>query len=58
MEITEGSSGSGLQPRSAKLLRYEMQGQLFSDAEVKKMTQTLQKVPLHLTTDTLAPRHR
>jgi hypothetical protein len=45
LEITEARNAEWTDDEREKLLRYEMQGQLFSDTEVKKMTQTLRKVP-------------
>lgn len=45
LEIVEARAAEWTDEERAKLLRDEMQGQLFSDAEVKKMTQTLRKVP-------------
>ena len=45
LEIVEARAAEWTDEEREKLLRYEMQGQLFSDTEVKKMTQTLRKVP-------------
>ena len=45
LEITEARNAEWTDEEREKLLRYEMQGQLFSDTEVKKITQTLRKVP-------------
>ena len=45
LEITEARNAESTDDEREKLLRYEMQGQLFSDTEVKKMAQTLRKVP-------------
>ncbi len=45
LEIVEARNTEWSDEEREKLLRYEMQGQLFSDTEVKKMTQTLRKVP-------------
>lgn len=45
LEIVDARSPDWTDEEREKLLRYEMQGQLFDDAEVKKMTQTLRKVP-------------
>ena len=45
LEIVEARKAEWTDEEREKLLRYEMQGQLFSDTEVKKMTQTLRKVP-------------
>ncbi len=45
LEIVDARNSDWTDDEREKLLRYEMQGQLFSDIEVKKMTQTLRKVP-------------
>lgn len=45
LEIVEARNGEWTEEEREKLLRHEMQGQLFSDTDVKKMTQTLRKVP-------------
>lgn len=45
LEIVEARNGEWTEEEREKLLRYEMQGQLFSETEVKKITQTLRKVP-------------
>lgn len=45
LEIIDARNSDWTDDEREKLLRYEMQGQLFSDIEVKKMTQTLRKVP-------------
>lgn len=45
LEIAEARNTEWTEEEREKLLRYEMQGQLFSDNEVKKMTHTLRKVP-------------
>lgn len=45
LEIVEARNGEWTEEEREKLLSYEIQGQLFSDAEVKKITQTLRKVP-------------
>lgn len=45
LEIVEARNNEWTEEERDKLLRYEMQGQLFSDTEVKKITQTLRKVP-------------
>jgi len=45
LEIVEARNAEWTNEEREKLLAYEMQGQLFSDTEVKKMTQTLRKVP-------------
>lgn len=45
LEIVEARNGEWTDEEREKLLRYEMQGQLFSDTDVKKMTRTLRKVP-------------
>jgi hypothetical protein len=45
LEIIEARNADWTEEEREKLLRYEMQGQLFNDIEVKKMTQTLRKVP-------------
>lgn len=45
LEIVEARNDEWTDEEREKLLGYEMQGQLFSDTEVKKMTQKLRKVP-------------
>lgn len=45
LEIVEAREAEWTDEQREKLLREEMQGQLFSDTEVKKMTHTLRKVP-------------
>jgi hypothetical protein len=45
LEIVEARNNEWTVEEREKLLGYEMQGQLFSDTEVKKMTQKLRKVP-------------
>lgn len=45
LEIVEARAAEWTDEEREKLLRDEMQGQLFSDTEVKKMTQKLRKVP-------------
>lgn len=45
LEIVEARTPEWTSEEREKLLRYEMQGQLFSDTEIKKITQTLRKVP-------------
>lgn len=45
LEIVEARNADWTDEEREKLLRHEMQGQLFSDIEVKKMTRTLRKVP-------------
>lgn len=45
LEIAEARNAEWTEEEREKLLRYEMQGQLFSDTEVKKITHTLRKVP-------------
>jgi hypothetical protein len=45
LEITKARSTDWSDDERDKLLKYEMQGQLFSDAEVKKITNVLRKIP-------------
>lgn len=45
LDIVEARNDEWTDEEREKLLGYEMQGQLFSDTEVKKMTQKLRKVP-------------
>ncbi len=45
LEIVEARNAEWTDEEREKLISYEMQGQLFSDTEVKKITQTLRKVP-------------
>lgn len=45
LEVTAARNAEWTDDEREKLLRYEMQGKLFSDTEVKKMAQTLRKVP-------------
>jgi hypothetical protein len=45
LEIIEARNSTWTDEEKEKLLRDEMQGQLFNDAEVKKITHTLRKVP-------------
>ena len=58
LEIVEARNDEWTDDEREKLLGYEMQGQLFSDTEVKKMTQKLRKVPFASTTDISATRRR
>ena len=45
LDIVEAKNAEWTDEEREKLLRCAMQGQLFSDTEVKKMTQALRKVP-------------
>lgn len=45
LEIVEARNAEWTDEERDKLLHYEMQGQLFNDTEIKKMTRTLRKVP-------------
>ncbi len=45
LEIVEAKNTDWTDEEREKLLRYETQGQLFSDTEIKKITKTLRKVP-------------
>jgi len=45
LEIVEARNDDWTEEEREKLLRYEMQGQLFSDTEVNKIIRTLRKVP-------------
>ena len=45
LEIVQAKNAEWTNEEREKLLRYEMQGQLFSEAEVNKIAHTLRKIP-------------
>lgn len=45
LEIVEAKNTDWTDEEREKLLRYETQGQLFSDTEIKKIKKTLRKIP-------------